>query len=80
MSQDKSGPAFLGYESTGYKSQDSYKPINGMTLRQWYAGMALWKINGESFSDPKNVAERCFAIADAMLSEGKDDTGRLEAR
>ena len=41
----------------------------GMTLRQWYAGQALSMGEGvwSGNNNPQGIAEKCFAIADAML-------------
>lgn len=50
--------------------------MTGVTLRQWYAGMALQGIeasqgNGNHFiSTEEKIAARAFALADAMLAEG----------
>lgn len=47
----------------------------GMTLRQWYAGMALMLLR-DRFADgalvppPQYIAEYVFKVADAMLLEG----------
>lgn len=52
-------------------------PCEGMTLRQWYAGqaIALASCVVAPGSDPKWVAESvaafAFAVADAMIGEGK---------
>ena len=69
----------LGIED---KSQD----VRGMTLRDWFAGMAL---QGELANSDRAYAEndngdveylgkRCYAFADAMLTErekGENDNG-----
>lgn len=66
------GPAFpvLSYE---------YKAHPGMTLRDWFAGMALQGMLGGSapdidWPDPEVAAEKCFAYADAMLAERDNNT------
>ena len=48
-----------------------------MTLRDWFAGMALSGLIPHLSSGPCNAAaaERCYAIADAMLREKAKDAG-----
>lgn len=48
---------------------------NGMSLRQWYAGMAMMGIyaNPKTFEErlkPAEVAEGAFNAADAMIARG----------
>lgn len=53
-------------------------PINsGMTLHQWYAGMAiktaadmLFEIDTDEAKNAKKVAKFAITIADAMINEG----------
>jgi hypothetical protein len=40
----------------------------GMTMREWYAGQAVAGLSVQ-YSEPEDVAQRAFAIADAMLQE-----------
>jgi len=45
---------------------------NGMSLRQWYAGMALAGGGGRDQIGTKpydDTAAYCFAVADAMIAE-----------
>lgn len=49
---------------------------DGMSLRDWFAGMALSRIAGSNFDHttkalPKlnDISEECYAYADAMLAE-----------
>ncbi len=70
---DKSGPAFPNSES----QKVVYGGGKGMSLRQWYAGKAL-----QGFCSGANptkrelddrasmIAEGCYKLADAMLTEG----------
>jgi len=49
----------------------------GMSLRDWFAGMALrsMRVGGDAINMP-GAAEWCYAFADAMLAErakGADD-------
>ena len=72
-----SKPAFP-VDSTHLLCQDRV----GMTMRQWYKGMALAYIphkvivdgiaDGENYS--KGLAKLCGVIADAMLKEDKCET------
>ena len=68
------GPAFPvsipGYGDNG---------CQGMSLRDWFAGMALLTLinkseNRDGGYDPIAVAVGCYAIADAMLSQRETET------
>ena len=68
------GPAFPvsipGYGDNG---------CQGMSLRDWFAGMALLTLinkseNRDGGYDPITVAVGCYTIADAMLSQRKTET------
>ena len=46
---------------------------SGMSLRQWYAGQALTRVDWHTV-DPSHrsaIAHQCFAMSDAMLAEGE---------
>lgn len=52
----------------------------GMSLRQWYAGMALASMIGDAAPVASTregslslLAEQCFAIADAMLAHEESE-------
>jgi len=66
------GPAFpLAVDCSG-GSRTEYQI--GMSLRDWFAGMALSGLIPKDYSSgPCNAAaaERCYAIADAMLAARK---------
>lgn len=75
---DDGGPAFPGQVPTGYDPR-SGNFVEGMSLRDWFAGKAL---EGELASQSSEVGEwpnkaalslasRCYAIADAMLAARK---------
>ena len=67
MTTKDGGPAFpLSLEAAkGYVG-------GGMSLRQWYAGMALQgMIASRMTGDKNNIAEWAFEWADAMIAEGK---------
>lgn len=68
--RDDGGPAFAAL-AIGPAGDVYHQP--GMTLRDWFAGQALamcaathgWPTSG----DGPQIAERAYAIADAMLAE-----------
>lgn len=62
---DKSGPAFPSYRYDGTKDVWHY----GMSLRQWYAGMALSTMDITK-GNSKEMAVCAYEIADAMIAEG----------
>jgi len=45
-------------------------PQAGMTLRQWYAGMAL-QLSKAKHCYTSQVVEGCFELADAMIAHEK---------
>lgn len=68
------GPAFplvTRWTGDGYP----YEYTNGMSLRDWFAGMALAGLStatdedGQWQSDPAGLARESYAIADAMLQQ-----------
>jgi len=64
------GPAFP--RSCGECGRD----VDGMSLRDWFAGMALsnpqtMAFNGINDEDNKSIARRAYKIADAMILEGE---------
>jgi len=64
------GPAFPGIGDGPYVG--SFVPMGGMSLRDWFAGKALFGISarsGQSIPDVEGMAEECFRRADAMLKE-----------
>ena len=56
----------------------THATTEGMTLRQWYAGKAMqgymagWASSPPSGFVPKQVAQFCFQLADAMLGVDPD--------
>ena len=85
MSQPDGGPAFPGMWQQ--EPAGNWMWETGMTLRQWFAGMALQGI----IASPKNhsievnhkkvyvtsaeeISQAAFAYADAMLQQGKEKT------
>lgn len=80
---DNGGPAFPTVKSSltrdhlreaGLFTQD-YETIGGMSLRDWFAGQASPTVlgligvpkDGPDDLWDRSIAERCYAIADAML-------------
>ena len=78
--KDYSGPAFPRPYSVHVDGQRVWEQ-DGMSLRDWYAGKALQgelaSQNAETGEWPEGhefvLAKQCFALADAMIAEGKDD-------
>lgn len=79
MSKDTSGPAFPMMRDQSHEERFIIEP--GMTLRQWYAGLAMQGLIArgaltctlDGFSRPfneKEVTDQAFAMADAMIAEG----------
>jgi hypothetical protein len=67
--RDDGGPAFpSGLVSTGDGDHQAF--TSGMSLRDWFAGQALqWAGSNEWFhADERNVAERAYKMADAMVA------------
>ena len=66
--QDDGGPAF--------PTQNGCRSDLGMSLRDWFAGMALSAMDYGWFGSPTRIretAEECYNIADAMLAARKGD-------
>lgn len=78
--RDDGGPAFPVTEK---HLQEEYP---GMTLRQWYAGMAMQGMLSDRHGhrvefegDENAVAHRAFACADAMLAHERRERGGGDA-
>ena len=69
MSKDTSGPI-----SPVLHNGSTLPGMKGMTLRQWYAGLAMQGTIASQTPDesinPARCAQWCFEMADAMLAEG----------
>jgi hypothetical protein len=65
------GPAF---PNLGYNAE---KLLNGMSLRDWFAGQAMTAIIGNLYCTPettfKEISGRAYAQADAMLAARKEN-------
>ena len=71
--RDDGGPVFPSGGDVGF--------VPGMTLRQWYAGMAMmgmaWfqmKTDSSEMVEPGKIAHCAFQIADAMIGRGPGGT------
>jgi uncharacterized protein YodC (DUF2158 family) len=58
------GPAFPLATSSG-----SNESVNGMSLRDWFAGQALANAYTQNEGNPDKVAEWAYHVAIAMLAE-----------
>ena len=81
MTDEKDGQAFPFYKMVNGRPEQKF----GMTLRQWYAGMALSGMaigsdgNYSTYDHEQGIpeeqaawkAKHAFRIADAMIEEGK---------
>ncbi len=72
-----STPAFPSQKRVhraGYPTDD-FEPVNGMTLRDYFAGKELSKITGTYINDEPaayaRLADHCYRMADAMLKARK---------
>lgn len=77
---DDGGPAYPGSLCANCNDPVEGEYVEGMTLRDWFAGMAMQGLcaNKHTFWDsitlqgsPLRVAEQSFIIADAMIKERK---------
>jgi len=48
-----------------------FEQTPGLTLRDWFAGMAMSAEERMRIADDKKFAEWCYKIADAMIAAGK---------
>jgi hypothetical protein len=74
MSEEKTNDGGQAYPTDGYYLGECSKEPSwhGMSLREWYAGMALHGVMSDMegvFTEPEKVAEYCFKYADAMIKE-----------
>lgn len=73
---DDGGPAFPGFKKSREWDEDRADyvaqniPAGGMSLRDWFAGMALQSIiNNPNWRDwtPRAIASEAYIYADAMI-------------
>jgi hypothetical protein len=86
--RDDGGPAFPGESGQEMMSNGQWREpsYSGMTLRQWYKGMALLgtvqsgivTANVEQRNPTKDIATWCAAISDALIAEDREV--RIRAR
>ena len=75
MIKDTSGPAFPFQRDIRYSPDFDYEP--GMTLRQWYAGLAMQGLLTGGYASMvttkniKDIKEVAFLMADEMLEGGE---------
>ena len=72
---DDGGPAFPVAPTMNPDGTVWYHGKDGMSLRDWFAGMALSGVMnkpGNQRSLAVDYAEYCYAIADAMLAARKE--------
>ncbi len=72
---DDGGPAFPNENSENGETQWA-NGLGGMSLRDWFAGMALQgEVANPNSSDEKYhsewVVNKCYKLADAMIAERK---------
>jgi uncharacterized protein YodC (DUF2158 family) len=68
------GPAFAFsmHPEHGYGPSESVN--EGMSLREWFAGMAVQGIiYNEGYLNPNSLAREAFAVADAMIAESEKE-------
>jgi len=79
MTKDTSRPAFPMMRDQSHEERFIIEP--GMTIRQWYAGLAMQGLLASGALSVKQadhvrpfneqeVSDQAFAMADAMLAEG----------
>jgi len=75
--KDNSGPAFPEHHyfdpSIAMHVTASNIGCGGMSLRDWFAGMALQTESCTGWHSPRLTAEAAYAIADAMLAARKGE-------
>jgi hypothetical protein len=63
-------PAFPVQAYAGDNTNPPVRPNSGMSIRDFFAGVALIGLaNDKSAAEPDVAAENAFAFADAMLQE-----------
>lgn len=82
MTINRGGPAFprSGTPILNETKQWPETSNNGMTLRQWYAGLAMQGLCANSAQDygHADAAAYAFNLADAMLAHEEAEAKKLE--
>lgn len=87
MNKNDGGPAFPGNQAKVIipdhlikEAQVIQSPMNGMSLRDYYAGQAMQGMLAspkvdilEAITEPEYAAKVSYKIADAMIKERGDD-------
>lgn len=83
MTKDDGGPAFPLPEWSYPHGVSGIKIQEGMSLRDWFAGMAMQGMlahstrykprPGTSANWHEAISEEAYQLADAMIAEGKKD-------
>jgi len=72
MKTSNGGPAFpiasVDMEPV-HPTAQTYDQLQGMSLRDWFAGMALAGIKWQGYERIDDSAKVCYRMADAMLAE-----------
>ena len=81
MAKDDGGPAFPGgsngSEFDGRRNEYVVQTYTGMSLRQWYAGMAMQGLLANTDFIYHSIAKISFAVADSMLKfEEEENNGK----
>lgn len=81
MTTDNGGPAFPGapkdmwipspHGGMDRASAWGWDPEQGMSLRDWFAGMAMQGMANSVHHCAQVIADRAYEVADAMLEERK---------
>jgi hypothetical protein len=70
---DEDGSAFpYSYEYFDRRNRKVFRREKGMSLRDWFAGMASIGLSQRYDDDPDQVATLAYAVADAMLDNRKE--------
>lgn len=89
MAQLSNPPAFPTFEQQRLYRDEAdrngrldFVPVGGMTLRDYFSGQALTRFGAEYCADNDvtydDIAERCYRIADAMLTARSRPTEGIE--
>jgi len=68
---DDGGPAFPVPSYVNADGETHHSSVQGMTLRDWFAGQALAGLAGAGFGSPAGNADFAYLLADAMLKSRK---------
>ena len=78
------GQAFPDWKPTKCYEGTTWGRVPGMTLRDYFAGQCLVgdiasyanpKCDNHDMSDPKEIAEWCYQVADALIAQKTKENG-----